>query len=207
MISLTTIPVLLLTWVAVENTRRSVEAQIIDANVTRIRWATQYLEEVLQRFDDLFYSLQIDENFIELLTASETLGAAAELGPTSPRPRDELVQRELVRLLTTSYYSYSGMVDQLTVYIHATGRALEIDNVTSGNVSRPDLDAAIWDGVLDEPIPLSIRRSDGELYAIHTINRFADQSFRGRWSRGLKNAFARRLCVSWLQPVIARCIC
>nr|MDA3948385.1 sensor histidine kinase [Spirochaeta sp.] len=145
-----------------------VEAQIVDANITRIRWATQYLEEILQRFDNLFYSLQIDEEFIEIL---ETVEESATDTDTT--------QRELARLLANSYYSYSAMLDRLTLYIHATGRALQMDNVASGRVTYPDLTTRLWDGVLEGPIPLSIRRSGGNLYAIHTINRFSDQSFRG----------------------------
>ncbi|MEX2443611.1 MAG: sensor histidine kinase [Alkalispirochaeta sp.] len=180
MVSLTTIPVLLLTWVAVENTRRSVEAQIIDANVTRVRWAAQYLEGTLQRFEELFYSLQIDEDFQQILASAEETAS----GPAVDRD-----QRELVRLLTTSYYSYSGMVDQLLVYIHATGRAVELDSVTSGRVTYPDLSTRLWEGALEQPIPLSIRRSGDDLYALHTINRFRDQSFQGAMVARIEDQF------------------
>lgn len=194
MVALTTIPVLVLTWIAVDNTRRSVEAQIIDANITRVRWATQYLEEVLQRFDDLFYSLQIDEEFTENLERVETGAAIASLAAEElVTVKTDTAHRELVRLLTNSYYSYSAMIERLTLYIHATGRAIQLDNVTSGRVTYPDLNTGLWEGVLEGPIPLSIRRSQGDLYAIHTINRFMDQSFRGAMVARVEDRLRQRV--------------
>lgn len=197
-VSLTTVPVLLLTVVAVNNTRTSVEAQILDATLTRVRWATQYLEEVLQRFDDLFYSLQIDEGFRAVLEAAEAPEVAeAEGGPPGAAGGDavpaasEAIQRELIRLMTTSYYSYVGMVDQLTVYIHAMGRAWELDNVAIGRVTVPDLAGDLWRGVLDEPISLELRGQGPELYALHTINRFADQGFRGAMIARIEDEFPK----------------
>ena len=181
MVGLTTVPVLILTWVAVGNTRNSVEAQIVDANLTRVRWATQYLEEVLLRFDDVFYSLQIDESFTRILDEVERQGNS----------EGEAVQREIRRVLTGAYYSYSALIDQLTLYLHETGQAVTLDNVTSGLITYPDLQGPIWNGVAEEPVPLSIRRSNGRLYAVHTVNRFADQSLRGALVARIDDSFSR----------------
>jgi len=169
MLLLTTVPVLTLTWIAVQNTKASVKTQIIDANVTRVRWAVQYLEEVLLRFDDLFYSLQINESFVRMNEDFEK--------PTDEAGRN--AQLELRRLLTASYYSYSGLVDQLSYYSHISGQATRIDNKISGDISYPKTEGPLWRGVFEHPIPLSLRPADGRVYALHTVNRFIDQRLQG----------------------------
>ena len=181
MVGLTTLPVFILTWVAVRNTRNSVETQIVDANLTRVRWATQYLEEVLLRFDDVFYSLRIDESFAGILDEVERQGSSEA----------ESIQRDIRRVLTSAYYSYSALIDQLTLYLHETGQAVTLDNVTSGLITYPDLDNAVWHGVMDAPVPLSIRKHDGRLYAVHTVNRFADQSLRGVLVARIDDSFSK----------------
>ena len=169
MLLLTTVPVLTLTWIAVQNTKASVKTQIIDANVTRVRWAVQYLEEVLLRFDDLFYSLQINESFV---TINEDLEE-----PTDAASRT--AQLELRQLLAASYYSYSALVDQLNYYNHTSGQAITIDNKTSGDISFPKTEGPLWKGVFEHPIPLSLRLAHGHVYALHTVNRFIDQRLQG----------------------------
>lgn len=57
MICLTTLPVITVTWIAAVNTRNSVETEIINANQSRMMWADQYLDELTQQIDTLFYSL------------------------------------------------------------------------------------------------------------------------------------------------------
>ncbi len=175
MLLLTTVPVLTLTWVAVHNTRNSVKMQIIDANVTRVRWAVQYLEDALRRFDELFYSLQINEDFSGVIDRLEAQDNSEERGVAASR--SELV--ELSRLLTASYYSYSSLIDQLTYYVHPSGQAITIDNQRSGDLSYPATEGPLWNKVFEEPVPLSLRYADGRIYAVHTVNRFRDQSLRG----------------------------
>jgi len=169
MLLLTTVPVLTLTWIAVQNTKASVKTQIIDANVTRVRWAVQYLEEVLLRFDDLFYSLQINDSFVRIKEDFEkrTDGATRN------------AQLELRRLLTASYYSYSALVDQLSYYSQISGQTTKIDNKFSGDISYPKTEGPLWKGVFEYPIPLSLRLADGRVYALHTVNRFMDQRLQG----------------------------
>jgi two-component system sensor histidine kinase YesM len=65
-----------------------------------------------------------------------------------------------------------------------------LDNVTSGLITYPDLRGAVWEGVTEAPVPLSIRRSGGRLYAVHTVNRFEDQSLRGVLVARINDSFS-----------------
>ena len=67
MICLTTLPVITVTWIATNDTRRSVEKEIINANDSRMIWADQYLNDLIQRIDSLFYSLQINQSLMAAL--------------------------------------------------------------------------------------------------------------------------------------------
>ncbi|MFO7729995.1 MAG: sensor histidine kinase [Spirochaetia bacterium] len=183
MLLLTTVPVLILTWIAVQNTKDSVKTQIIDANVTRVRWAVQYLEEVLLRFDDLFYSLQINESFISINEDLEK--------PTDGASRN--AQLELRRLLAASYYSYSALVDQLNYYSHISGQAIRIDNKSSGDISYPNTEGPLWKGVFEQPIPLSLRLAHGRVYALHTVNRFIDQRLQGVFYARVDESLSKKI--------------
>ncbi|MCF7947787.1 MAG: sensor histidine kinase [Spirochaetia bacterium] len=183
MLLLTTVPVLTLTWIAVQNTKASVKTQIIDANVTRVRWAVQYLEEVLLRFDDLFYSLQINDSFVRINEDFEK--------PTDGASRN--AQLELSRLLTASYYSYSALVDQLSYYSHISGQATKIDNKSSGDISYPKTEGPLWKGVFEHPISLSLRLANGRVYALHTVNRFMDQRLQGVFYARVDESLSKKI--------------
>lgn len=65
MICLTTLPVITITWVAANNTRNSVEKEIINTNSSRMMWADQYLNELIQQINSLFYTLQTDRRMMD----------------------------------------------------------------------------------------------------------------------------------------------
>lgn len=48
MICLATLPIIMVTGIAARNTRSSIEEEIIKANTSRMLWASQYLEELIQ---------------------------------------------------------------------------------------------------------------------------------------------------------------
>lgn len=165
MILLTTGPVLILTWFAAQNTRDSVEAEIVRSTVTRVMWGAQYTEELLLQLNELFYSLQVDPDF------AAALERAAHV---QPGVRD-VARRELRPILSAAYFANSRIVDELSVYIRATGEALTVNNVTSGRTGYPDLDGGIYDGLEERAVALSLRRADDGIHAVHTVNTFSDQ--------------------------------
>ncbi len=75
MICMTTLPVITVTWLATNNTRDSVEKEMIDANQSRMQWASQYLDELIQQLDTLFYSLHIQTELIDELSGVDALDA------------------------------------------------------------------------------------------------------------------------------------
>lgn len=181
MIALTVLPVLVLTLIASHNTRESVEEEIVVANRTRVDWAAQYIEELLEGLDGMFYSLQIDPEFESLLSDLESSTAPGQ------------ARRAVAQLLSAAYFARSRLVDDLSLYVHATGERIIVDNVQSGTVVRPDENQSPWAGIAREPVALRLFASGDDVYALHTVNRFSDRSLRGALLARVDREIARQL--------------
>ena len=55
------LPVIVMTAVAAENARSSMEAEIMDTNRVNINWASAYLAEQFARMNNIIYSIQISD--------------------------------------------------------------------------------------------------------------------------------------------------
>lgn len=183
MIVLTVVPVLVLTVVATRNTRASVEQEIVNANRTRVDWAGHYLEELLQSLDGLFYSLRIDAEFERALGELESPDA---LPPAAAR-------RDLASLLSGAYFANSRVIAELSLYVHSTGEQMLVDNVTSGTITPHEPESGPWRAVGRTPVSLRLLAVADDIYAIHTINRFGDQSLRGAFAARVDRRMAGRL--------------
>jgi len=169
MICLTTLPVITVTWQATNNTRDSVEKEMLDANESRMMWASQYLTELIQQVDTLFYSLHIQSEWIEGLSAAEELEAGERYQ----------LQNGLFGSLNTAFYSFSRKIDQLTLYLHATGRAYTVHFATSGMVHSLDIGQGPWSRMLAEPIGIYFKASGDTLAAYHSMNEFLGKALVG----------------------------
>lgn len=172
MLTLIILPVLILTWIATDNTFKSVEKEIIDANITRVDWAGQYLDELIFQFDYLFYSLQIDEDVLVLIESSNN----------SSNNRNVQKIRTLQDKLKSAFYSNSRIIDELNLYFNSTGQEISVDSVRSGHISYPDIRIDKWAAINNGPISLRILENSGSIYALHSINAFIDRSLLGGMS-------------------------
>ncbi|REK74733.1 sensor histidine kinase [Paenibacillus paeoniae] len=169
MICLTTLPVITITWQATNNTRDSVEKEMKDANESRMMWASQYLTELIQQMDTLFYSLHIHTDLIERLSAVDELGAGERIQ----------LQNQLFGTLNTAFYSFSRKIDQLTLYIHATERAYSVHYASSGILHSLDIRQGPWSSMLAEPAGIYFKSSGDTLSAYHSMNEFMGQALIG----------------------------
>lgn len=163
MVCLAIAPVLILTWTAADNTLSSVEKEIIAGSRTRVNWAGQYLEELILRFDDLFYSLQIDELIIKAVE----------------KEADEVTILDTQKRLISAYYTHSRMIDNLDLYIHSTGEEISVNALTSGRISRPDIRSGKWTPIFNGPVSLRLEEVSGSVYALHSINTFMERRLLG----------------------------
>lgn len=169
MLLLTTLPVILVTWRSTVNMRRSVEREIVGANESRMRWADQYLTELIRQIDSLFYSLQINEKLMEGLTEIE-----------STDPEAQFRAADYIRdTLTLAFYGSSRKVSELTLYFHSSRRAINVNYTSSGLTSYPDIMKGNWSRILEGPVNLYFREENDTVSAYHSINRFMDKKLIG----------------------------
>lgn len=169
MICLTTLPVITVTWIATKNTRNSVEKEMINANTSRMMWADQYLNELIEQMDTMFYTLQIDQQLITSFNDMESLDIGVQYK----------TQNYIKNTLTTSFYANSRKVDDLTLYIHSDQKAFSVNYANSGTISFLNIANGPWSRMQNAAINMYFKQFDKGIYAFHSINRFEDRKLLG----------------------------
>lgn len=169
MICLTTVPVLTVTLIATNNTRNSVEKEIVNANLSRMLWADQYLNELTQQIDTLFYSLQIDERLMAGVNDIDNRDVGVQFR----------TQNYIRDTMTSAFFANSRKVDALTLYIHSKQRAYSVSFSDSGTISSLDIRTGAWNRMLRAPVNMYFKQSANGIYAFHSINRFEDRILLG----------------------------
>ncbi len=168
-ILLTTLPAITITWIATNNTRNSVESELIDANTSRMMWVDQYVSTFLQQLDAVFYSLHTDQQLISSMNGLSSANVALQ----------SKSQAYISDTLTTTFINNSQLVDELNLYIHNTGDLYSVDSANSGTISRLDTETTPWRRILAGPINVYFKQESDGIYAFHSINRFEDHKLLG----------------------------
>lgn len=168
MICLTTLPVVTVTWIAAINTRASVEKELIGANQSRMLWADQYLNELIDQVDALFYSLQINGEVMGTMTS----------GPDD-RNAASRSQNALRETLTSTFFSNARKIDRLTLYSRLTQKALSVSYADSGTTRTLKIGGTAWSRIEKMPVNMYFKQSAGGITAFHSINRFPDKFLLG----------------------------
>lgn len=169
MICLTTLPVLTVTWIATNNTRNSVEKEIIEANRSRMLWADQYLDELIRQIDVLFYSLQVNQQLIDGLSTIDSQDLGGQFR----------TQRYIQETLTTAFYANSKKIDELALYTHQNQKVYSVNYANSGLIYSLDIQKGNWTRLLQKPVNMYFKESGNGIFAFHSINRFADRRLLG----------------------------
>lgn len=169
MICLATLPVMTVTLIATNNTRNSMEKEIINTNTSRMMWADQYLNELIQQIDVLFYTLQINDQLMK------------DLGETVSQDEDNQIktQEYIQRTLTSIFYSNSRKVTDLTLYNHLNQKAFFVSYSNSGMKFSLDITKGYWRRMLGKPIKMYFKQSDNGIYAFHGMYQFPDKKLLG----------------------------
>ncbi len=174
MICLTTLPVITLTVIAANNTRNSVEKEIISANNSRMVWVNQYLSELIQQIDIMFYSLQLNQKLIN------------SMNEDSQNSAEQLKTRDFIReTLNSVFYANSRKIDNLTLYSHPAKQAFLTSYVNTGTKFSLDIADGDWGRMLDGPIKMYFKQSGTGINAFHGIYRFTDHRLLGGISVGI----------------------
>ena len=169
MICLTTLPVITVTWIATNNTQKSVEKEIINANISRIMWSEQYLNELIQQIQSLFYTLQTNKQLINGLNDIDSPDVGIQFR----------TQKYTMDTLYSVFCANYRKVNDLTLYIHSNQKAFSVSFATSVTVSLLDIRNGAWSRILDKPMDMYFKQCGNGIYVFHSLNRYEDQKLLG----------------------------
>lgn len=132
----------------------------IESYETKVVWANQYLEQVVEQLDDIVYSLHIEDNLLNLVDQSQT-------------EYDDI--EETIR---NTLYNNGNLLSKVMIVSTNTFRGVSFD-YENGFASRTYLydDLNLIPGA--EQQPLKFYRDGDETYVLHTINDFDTQALQG----------------------------
>lgn len=169
LIILTTLPIGTVTWIATLNTRRSVEEKMIDANLSRMLWADQYLNELIQQISTLFYTLQINQQLMSGLNELD-----------NPNPSVQFrTQGYLRETMTYYFHANSRLIDNMTLYSHSNQMAFMVNFSVNGLIYGLEIEKGAWQRLPSATGPLYFSQNHDGTYAYHRISRFEDRALLG----------------------------
>lgn len=167
MISIAVIPTITVTWLAAGNTRRALEQEVIQSNLSRIAWAGEAVADHLTQLNNLMYTLMISPAFGEYTTGEE--GASLSTQFTA--------QRNLINTATAIYYSSNNSLVQIELYFKDKNRLLTISE--GDHIESPQSEPAVWREIVERKADYLIRSSDSspdQFTLARSLNTFENKS-------------------------------
>lgn len=162
MICFTSLPIIIVTWFATRNTINSVEKEIVSATVSQMVWADQYLNELIEHINNLFYSIQINKQFMQSVEEINSQDISNQFA----------AQNYIQSMLTSVLYTNSKKIQSITVYINSNKKAYTVNFAGSKRPYVLNINAGYWSRMTLRPINMYFGYYDDNLTAFHSINRF-----------------------------------
>lgn len=100
MIILAVVPIVTITALAAENSRRSMEAEVISTNLSNMKWTGVYLGDQFAQLNNLIYTVLISPHLSEYLANVEESSLSSQFA----------AQRNIIDTLTNLFYSAGNHV-------------------------------------------------------------------------------------------------
>jgi two-component system sensor histidine kinase YesM len=180
MVLLAVLPIIAITALAAENSRTSMESEVIDTNLSNMKWTGIYLGEQFSQLNNLIYTIQVSPGLSEYLTDREEDSLSNRLAE----------QRKIFEILNSVYYSAGNHVVGISLYVHETSTLFTINSMQN-EVQTLSIPPVVYDDLEEQNKDFIIDTSgdDPEKFRlIRSINRFENQERLGaitleiRWS-------------------------
>lgn len=171
MVVLSVLPVIAVTVLAAEKSRASMEAEVVETNMSNIKWTGIYISDQLDRLNHLIYSIQISPDLSDYLNVREPDNLSSEFN----------AQRKLLNTLANVYYSAGSHVIGIQLYLKQS-QALFTFNGMNNDITTvngiPPQYAEMWQGNKDYSIRTSPAVSE-RFTLTRSIRRFEDRKQTG----------------------------
>ncbi|WP_145414068.1 sensor histidine kinase [Paenibacillus xylanexedens] len=172
------LPVIVMTAVAAENARSSMEAEIMDTNRVNMNWASVYLAEQFTRMNNIIYSIQISDELHQYLALTREAPASSRF--------DE--QKAVFNMLNSVYYSAGNYVFGVELYLKEQDTLFTFNSMESRIKTVADIPQGYHKlfaehkdfTIINDPI------DSQKFHMTRSMNRFEDQAQIGAISLEIK---------------------
>lgn len=172
------LPVIVITAVAAENARSSMEAEVMDTNRVNMNWASVYLAEQFTRMNNIIYSIQISDELHQYLALGQEAPASSRF--------DE--QKAVFNMLNSVYYSAGNYVFGVELYLKEQDTLFTFNSMESRIKTVADIPQG-YHKLFAEHKDFTIINDPVDPQKFHmtrSMNRFEDQAQIGAISLEIK---------------------
>ncbi|KJD46403.1 sensor histidine kinase [Paenibacillus terrae] len=171
MIVLSVLPVIAVTALAAEKSRASMETEVVETNMSNMKWTGIYVSDQLDRLNHLIYSIQISPDLSDYLNEREPGNLSSQFN----------AQRKMLNTLANVYYSAGSHVIGIQLYLKQpqtlfTFNGMQNDITTVNGI--PPQYAEMWKANKDYSIRTS-HAAPERFTLTRSIRRFEDQKQTG----------------------------
>ncbi len=169
MICLTTLPIIAFAMIATTNMRNLVEPEIINANTSGVMWSAEYLENIIEQLDRMFYSLQLNDELMDSMSKLDSDDIYVQYK----------TQNFMKQTLSTSLYTNSSKIDEFTLYVHEGHKSFTVSHNVTGKIDTINIENQPWNRLENIDTNIYFESIGQHIYAVHSINRFPDKKLKG----------------------------
>ncbi|MFC3746559.1 sensor histidine kinase [Paenibacillus sp. GCM10012306] len=184
MLCISVIPIIVVTLLATDNTRKVMEQEVIQSNLTRIAWSGEAVDKNLTQINNLIYTILISPAFNEYVNEDE--------GNLSD---SFILQRNVINTMTSIFYSGYYSLVEIQLYFKDKNKLFTLNDMRN-TIQTPIPEAPMWRDLVDQKADFIIKDSPGsesDFRLIRSINRFENKEkigsiqFDAKW-RMMDNA-------------------
>lgn len=171
MIFISVSPLIFAVLLATDNTRKSMETEVIQSNLSQIAWSGGHLEEKFTQLNNLINTILISPHLNEYMINSDSYRLVDQF----------TAQRNIINTITSVYYSGNSDLLGIKLYLHKQNRVFVISDMQDDIkyvTQAPDLLERFFLNNIDFSIVNGAK--DGEsFYLVRRVNRFENRELLG----------------------------
>ncbi|NUU64354.1 sensor histidine kinase [Paenibacillus agri] len=170
MLCISVIPIIVVTWLATENTRKVMEQEVIQSNLSKIAWSGEAVDKNFTQLNNMIYTILISPTLNEY--TKEEDGSVSD---------QFTVQRNVINNITSIFYSGYNSLVEIQLYLKEKNKLFTINDMRD-TIQSPVADTPIWRDIVEQQADYIIKDSDGSsanFNLIRSINRFENKDKLG----------------------------
>ncbi|MFU8793039.1 MAG: sensor histidine kinase [Acholeplasmataceae bacterium] len=173
MIGVSIIPIVALSSFTFSYLSQNLRSEFMTTNETRLSWASQYADTLIDQTADTFYALRLNQTLLSAMKYDET---------------NELQSKQyIIDTLNQILYANANIFNEIILYDNQTGHMTILNYRSGGSFFTLDIEDTVFETLIQNPSGLMFVNYNGVPYVIHSINRFDDQAFTGGIAFRLNN--------------------